>query len=90
MVIFVYFWLKDDGGVDIKGFVDVQDCEGSIEVVVQEYNLYILIDNNIGKLIGMCIYMLFLFIKEIDFFSFYLYKVVIIGQILKFVEFKWY
>lgn len=28
-----YLWLKDDGGADIKGSVDVQDHEGSIEVI---------------------------------------------------------
>lgn len=32
MAIPVYLWLKDDGGADIKGSVDVQDREGSIEV----------------------------------------------------------
>jgi type VI secretion system secreted protein Hcp len=28
-----YLWLKDDGGASIKGSVDVQDREGSIEVI---------------------------------------------------------
>jgi type VI secretion system secreted protein Hcp len=28
-----YMWLKDDGGADIKGSVDVQDREGSIEII---------------------------------------------------------
>ncbi|HFU1614110.1 MAG: type VI secretion system effector Hcp, partial [Serratia marcescens] len=50
MAIPVYLWLKDDGGADIKGSVDVQDREGSIEVVAQEHNLYIPTDNNTGKL----------------------------------------
>lgn len=27
-----YVWLKDDGGADIKGSVDVQDRDGSIEL----------------------------------------------------------
>lgn len=35
MAIPVYLWLKDDGGADIKGSVDVQDREGSIEVVAR-------------------------------------------------------
>jgi outer membrane protein OmpA-like peptidoglycan-associated protein len=38
MAIPVYLWLKDDGGADIKGSVDVQGREGSIEVVAQEHN----------------------------------------------------
>ncbi|HDS5322611.1 TPA: hypothetical protein QHY99_001049 [Klebsiella aerogenes] len=37
MAIPVYLWLKDDGGADIKGSVDVKDREGSIEVVAQEH-----------------------------------------------------
>ena len=28
-----YLWLKDDGGASIIGSVDVQDREGSIEVI---------------------------------------------------------
>lgn len=45
MAIPVYLWLKDDGGADIKGSVDVQDREGSIEVVAQKHNLYIPTDS---------------------------------------------
>jgi type VI protein secretion system component Hcp len=62
----VYLWLKDDGGADIKGSVDVKDREGSIEVVAQEHNLYIPTDNNTGKLTGTRIHTPFLFTKEID------------------------
>ncbi|STV88432.1 type VI secretion system effector [Klebsiella michiganensis] len=49
MAIPVYLWLKDDGGADIKGSVDVKDREGSIEVVAQEHKLYIPTDNNTGQ-----------------------------------------
>ena len=31
MLITQYMWLKDDGGADMKGAVDVQEREGSIE-----------------------------------------------------------
>lgn len=50
MAIPIYLWLKDDGGAGIKGSVDVNGREGSIEVVAQEHNLYIPTDNNTGKL----------------------------------------
>lgn len=90
MAIPVYLWLKDDGGADIKGSVDVQDREGSIEVVAQEHNLYIPTDNNTGKLTGTRIHTPFLFTKEIDSSSPYLYKAVTTGQTLKSAEFKWY
>lgn len=33
MAIPSYLWLKDDGGADIKGSVDVEKREGSIEVI---------------------------------------------------------
>jgi type VI secretion system secreted protein Hcp len=66
MAIPVYLWLKDDGGADIKGSVDVKDREGSIEVVAQEHTLYIPTDNNTGKLTGTRIHTPFLFTKEID------------------------
>jgi len=90
MAIPVYLWLKDDGGADIKGAVDVQERGGSIEVVAQEHNLYIPTNNNTGKLTGTCIHTPFLFTREIDSSSPYLYKAVTTGQTLKSAEFKWY
>ena len=36
-----YMWLKDDGGAEIKGSVDVQDREGSIEIVGFSHGLNI-------------------------------------------------
>ena len=81
MAIPVYLWLKDDGGADIKGSVDVKDRVGSIEVVAQEHNLYIPTDNNTGKLTGTRIHTPFLFTKEIDASSPYLYKAVTTGWV---------
>lgn len=52
MAIPAYLWLKDDGGADIKGSVDVQGREGSIEVVALDHDVYIPTDNNTGKLTG--------------------------------------
>ncbi|CQH53749.1 hemolysin-coregulated protein [Yersinia pseudotuberculosis] len=90
MAIPVYLWLKDDGGADIKGSVDVQSREGSIEIVAQDHNLYIPTDNNTGKLTGTRIHTPFVFTKEIDASTPYLYKAVTTGQTLKTAEFKWY
>ncbi|MGV3345858.1 type VI secretion system tube protein TssD [Enterobacteriaceae bacterium LUAb1] len=89
MAIPVYLWLKDGGGADIKGSVDVQDREGSIEVVAPAYNLYIPADNT-DKLTGTRVHTLFLLAKEIDASSPYLYKAVTTGQTLKSAEFRWY
>jgi len=90
MAIPVYLWLKDDGGSEIKGSVNVKDREGSIEVVAQDHDLYIPTDNNTGKLTGTRIHTAFVFTKEIDSSTPYLYKAVTTGQTLKEAEFKWY
>lgn len=86
----IYLWLKDDGGADIKGSVNVEKREGSIEVTAQDHSLYIPTDNNTGKLTGTRIHTPFRFTKEIDASSTYLYKAVSSGQTLKSAEFKWY
>ena len=90
MAIPVYLWLQDDGGADIKGSVDVQKREGSIEVLSQDHSLNIPTDNNTGKLTGTRVHTPFLFSKEIDASSPYLYKAVTTGQTLTSAEFKWY
>lgn len=56
MAIPAYLWLKDDGGADIKGSVDVQGREGSIEVVALDHDVYIPTDNNTGKRCVLCPY----------------------------------
>ncbi|EUM32194.1 hypothetical protein L462_00357 [Enterobacter sp. BIDMC 26] len=33
MAIPAYLWLKDDGGADINGSVDIMNREGSIEIL---------------------------------------------------------
>lgn len=90
MAIPVYLWLKDDGGAELKGSVGVGGREGSIEVVAQAHSLYIPTDNNTGKLTGTRIHTPFVFSKEIDASSPYLYKAATTGQTLKSAEFKWY
>lgn len=44
-----YLWLKDDGGADIKGSVDVQDREGSIEVISMGHGVNLPVDTADGK-----------------------------------------
>lgn len=67
----------------------MQDREGSIEVVAH-HNICIPTDNNTGKLTGTRIHTPFMFTKEIDSSSLYLYKTVTSGQTLKSAECKWY
>ncbi len=66
MAIPAYLWLKDDGGADIKGSVDVHNREGSIEVVALEHSLHIPTDNNTGKLTGTRVHAPLVFTKEMD------------------------
>jgi type VI secretion system secreted protein Hcp len=86
----IYLWLKDDGGTDLKGSVDVKDREGSIEVVSQDHSVYISSDDNTGKLTSTRTHSPFVFTKEIDASSPYLYKAVTTGQTLSSAEFKWF
>jgi type VI secretion system secreted protein Hcp len=90
MAIPIYLWLQDDGGAEIKGSVDVQGRQGSIEVLALDHEVSIPTDNNTGKLTGTRVHSPFMFTKEIDAASVYLLKAVTMGQTFKSAEFKWY
>lgn len=90
MAIPAYLWLKDDGGALIKGAVDVQDREFSIEIRGFHHNLMIPTDNATGKVTGTRIHSPMLVVKEFDYSSPYLYKAVATGQNLQSAEIKWY
>jgi len=45
-------WLKDDGGADIKGSVDVEDREGSIEIIGLSHGINLPVDSANGKITG--------------------------------------
>lgn len=90
MAIPAYLWLKDDGGADIKSAVDVQDREGSIEVLGFGHGLHLPTDNMTGKITGTRVHSALVFEKEFDSSSPYLYKAVAKGQTLKSAKFKWY
>ncbi|WP_237929993.1 type VI secretion system tube protein TssD [Buttiauxella sp. S19-1] len=90
MAIPVYLWLKDDGGADIKGSVDVKDREGSIEITSLFNSVEIPTDNNTGKITGTRQLHPYAFLKEIDSSSVYLYQAVTTGKVLKSAEFKFY
>lgn len=90
MPIPAYMWLKDDGGALIKGGVDVQDRECSIEVRGFHHNLMFPTDNATGKATGTRVHSPMLVVKEFDYSSPYLYKAVATGQRLTSAEIKWY
>jgi len=90
MAIPAYLWLKDDGGADIRGSVDVRQREGSIEILGFGHGLHLPTDSNTGKITGTRVHSALVFEKEFDASSPYLYKAVAHGQTLKSAEFKWY
>ncbi|MFS7252539.1 Hcp family type VI secretion system effector [Rahnella rivi] len=90
MAIPAYLWLKDDGGADIRGSVDVAGREGSIEILSLNHGVSIQTDNATGKATATREHAPYLFSKEIDASSPYLYKAVTTGQKLKSAEVKFY
>lgn len=90
MPVPAYLWLKDDGGADIKGSVDVKDREGSIEIIGFSHGLNLPVDSVNGKITGTRSHSAMLIEKEFDSASPYLYKAVAKGQTLKSAEIRWY
>lgn len=80
MAIPAYLWIKDDGGADIKGSVDVQHREGSIEIHSFAHGLHLPTDNMTGKITGTRVHSPLSFEKEFDSSSPYLYKAVAKGK----------
>lgn len=80
MAIPAYLWLKDDGGEDLKGSVDVRDRVGSIEILGFSHGLHLPTDNNTGKITGTRVHTALIFEKEFDSSSPYFYKAVATGQ----------
>lgn len=64
MAIPAYLWLKDDGNADIKGSVDVQNREGSIEIHSFAHGLHLPTDNMTGKITGTRVHSALTFEKE--------------------------
>jgi len=90
MAIPAYLWLKDDGGADIKGSVDIADREGSIELLSFGHGLHLPTDGLTGKITSSRQHSPLSFQKEFDSSSPYLYRAVATGQTLRSAEIKWY
>ena len=90
MPIPAYMWLKDDGGADIKGSVDVQDREGSIEIIGLSHGLSLPVDTANGKITGSRQHSAMMIEKEIDSSSPYFQRAVATGQTLKSAEIRFY
>lgn len=90
MVIPVYLWLKDEGGAEIKGSVDILGREGSIQINGLNHGVMQPTDKHNGKATSLRVHFPFSFDKEVDASSPYIYKAVTTGQKLKSAEVKYY
>lgn len=90
MPIPAYLWLKGEGGGTIRGSVDITGREGSIEIHGLHHGIPLPTDNATGKATAPRDHAPFLFSKEIDASSPYLYKSVTTGQKLQSAEVKFY
>lgn len=52
MPIPAYLWLKDDGGAKIRGNVDVDNREGSINVIAFSYSVNLPVDAATARIRG--------------------------------------
>lgn len=64
MAIPAYLWLKDDGGADIKGSVDIYGREGSIEIIALNHGIMQPTDKHNGKATSLRIHSPILSIKR--------------------------
>ena len=85
-----YMWLKDDGGADIKGSVDVQDREGSIEIIGLSHGINLPVNSANGAITGTRQHSSMRIEKEVDSSTPYFYKAAATGQALKSAEIKFY
>lgn len=90
MAIPAYLWLKDDGGANIQGSVDIAEREGSIEVLGMNHGVTFPADNTTGTPVTTRKHSPFSFDKAIDASSVYLYKAVVSGQKIHSAEIKFY
>ncbi|WKZ93645.1 type VI secretion system tube protein TssD [Chimaeribacter arupi] len=90
MAIPVYLWLKDDGGADIHGLVDVRGRENSIEVLDIEHCIELPTDFHSGKIVANHRHEPVSFTKELDCASPYLYQALTTGRMLRSAEFRYY
>lgn len=90
MAIPVYLWLYDESDNPVKGCVDINNREGSIEIVELMHNVELPTDNQTGKITSKRIYNDYFLIKEVDSSSPYLYRGVSTGQKFKQAVLKFY
>lgn len=90
MAIPVYLWLTDDAGNLVKGSVDIDGREGSIEIVELMHSVDLPTDNKTGRITAKRVHGDYALIKETDCSSSYLYQGLTTGKRYKKAELKFY
>lgn len=90
MAIPVYLWLYDEEDKLVKGGVDVNGREGSIELVGMQHDVSIPTDDLTGATTAMRQHEAYTFEKEIDRSSPLLYRALTMGRTLKKAIFRYY
>lgn len=90
MAIPVYLWLYEDDGKLLKGGVDVNGREGSIELVGMQHAVFIPTDDMTGTATGTRLHEASTFEKEIDPSSPLLYRAMTTGRTLAKAIFRYY
>ncbi|WP_261640139.1 type VI secretion system tube protein TssD [Erwinia mallotivora] len=90
MAIPVYLWLTDDAGNQVKGSVDINGREGSIEVVELMHAVELPTDDRTGKITAKHVHGDYAIVKETDSSSPCLYQGVTTGKRYQKAELKFY
>jgi type VI secretion system secreted protein Hcp len=90
MGIPVYLWLYEEDRKLLKGSVEVNGREGSIELVGMQHDVFIPTDDMTGATTGTRQHEAYTFEKEIDSSFPFLYRALTTGRTLKSAEFKYY
>jgi type VI secretion system secreted protein Hcp len=90
MAIPVYLWLYEEDGKLLKGGVDVNGREGSIELVGMQHDVFIPTDDMTGAATGTRQHEAYTFEKEIDPSSPLLYHALTTGRTLSKAIFRYY
>ncbi|PKH26766.1 type VI secretion system tube protein Hcp [Enterobacterales bacterium CwR94] len=85
-----YMWLKDDGGAEIKGSVDVMGREGSIEIIGLSHGIQLPVEGSNGRITGTRRHSSMRIEKEVDNSTPYLYRAAATGQTLESAEIRFY
>jgi len=83
-------WLKDDGGADIRSSVDVQDREGSIEIIGMSHGINLPVYGSNGRINVTRQHSSMMIEKEVDSSTPYLYKAAAKGQTQKSTELRFH